>query len=51
MRTLLGWRTKPWHGLSVTAEGINVGHLDSQDYNDNPPRARPFPFPPWPIPT
>ena len=36
MRTLLGWRTKPWHGLSVTAEGINVGHLGSEDYNDNP---------------
>jgi hypothetical protein len=43
MRTLLGWRTKPWHGLSVTVEGINVGHLGSQDYNDNPSAPSPFP--------
>src|SRR5262245_15905028 len=28
MRTLIGWQTKPWYGLSATAEGINVGHLD-----------------------
>lgn len=36
MRTLIGWRTRPWHGLSATVEGINVGHLGSQDYNDQP---------------
>ena len=44
MRTLLGWRTKPWHGFSVTAEGINVGHFGSQDYNDNP-NVTTSPFP------
>ncbi len=43
MRTLLGWRTKPWHGLSVTVEGINVGHLGSKDYNDNPAAVSPYP--------
>ena len=43
MRTLLGWRTKSWHGLSVTVEGINVGHASSQDYNDNPSAASPYP--------
>jgi hypothetical protein len=31
MRTLIGWRTKPWHGLSATVEGINVGHIGSKD--------------------
>jgi hypothetical protein len=45
MRTLFGWRTLSWHGLSVTAEGINVGHLGSQDYNDLPARAAASPFP------
>jgi hypothetical protein len=39
MRTLLGWRTKPWHDFSVTAEGINVTHFGAQDYNDIPSRA------------
>jgi hypothetical protein len=43
MRTLLGWRTKPWHGLSATVEGINVGHLDSQGYNDNFTAASNYP--------
>jgi hypothetical protein len=45
MRTLFGWRTKTWHGLSVTAEGINVGHVGPQDYNDLPARAAASPFP------
>jgi hypothetical protein len=45
MRTLLGWRTKPWHGLSVTAEGINVTHFGEQDYNDLPSQAAASPYP------
>jgi hypothetical protein len=45
MRTLFGWRTKTWHGLSATAEGINVGHAGPQDYNDLPARAGASPFP------
>jgi len=32
LRTLLGWRTKPWHGLSVTIEGIDVSHFSEQEY-------------------
>jgi hypothetical protein len=36
LRTLLGWRTKPWHGLSGTLEVINVGHFGQQNYNDQP---------------
>ena len=45
MRSLLGWRTKPWHGLSVTAEGINVTHFGEQDYNDLPSQAAASPYP------
>ena len=36
MRTMLGYRTGTWYGLSGYAEGINVGHIGPQDYNDNP---------------
>jgi alginate export protein len=32
MRTLFGWRTLPWRGLSLTVEGINVGHLGDRHY-------------------
>jgi hypothetical protein len=34
MRTLLGYRTGTWQGLSAYFEGINVGHLGDQNYND-----------------
>ena len=44
-RTLLGWRTKTFHGFSVTAEGINVTHFDQQYYNDLPSRATASRFP------
>jgi hypothetical protein len=45
LRTLLGFRTLPWHGLSVTAEGINVGHLGEPTYNDLPANAAKSPYP------
>jgi len=32
LRTLLGWRTRPWHGLSLTVEGIDVSHLGEQEF-------------------
>jgi hypothetical protein len=35
MRSLFGYRTGSWHGLSANFEGINVGHFDEQRYNDN----------------
>jgi len=44
MRTLLGWRTGQWHGLSVYVEGINVGHLGPERYNDDPARVSPYPL-------
>jgi hypothetical protein len=34
MRTLLGYRTGTWYGLSAYFEGINVGHFGEQRYND-----------------
>jgi len=34
MRTLLGYRTGSWYGLSAYFEGINVGHFGDQNYND-----------------
>ncbi len=34
LRTLAGWRTGSWHGISGTVELIDVGRLDD-DYNDN----------------
>jgi hypothetical protein len=32
MRTLLGWQTRPWLGLSATVEMLNVGHLGAEHY-------------------
>jgi hypothetical protein len=34
MRTLLGYRTGTWYGISAYVEGIDVGHLGEQHYND-----------------
>ncbi len=34
LRTLAGWRTGSWNGLSATVELIDVGRLND-DYNDN----------------
>ncbi len=34
LRTLAGWRTGSWQGISGTVELIDVGRLDD-DYNDN----------------
>jgi len=34
MRTLLGYKTGTWYGLSGYFEGINVGHFGDQKYND-----------------
>jgi hypothetical protein len=44
MRSLFGWRTGQWYGLSAYVEGINVGHLGPQHYNDNPARASVYPL-------
>ncbi len=46
LRTLLGWRTKPWHGLSLTVEGIDVRHLAEQDFatTRNDPRFADYPI-------
>jgi hypothetical protein len=43
LRALLGWRTKPWKGLSVTLEGIYVENLDGNDFTVTPSPTSPFP--------
>ena len=32
LRSLIGWRTLPFHGFSVTVEGIDVSHLGEQEF-------------------
>lgn len=43
LRTLVGWQTKPWYGLSVTAEAINVGHLWDEEFNDTKNKKTKYP--------
>jgi hypothetical protein len=42
-RTLLGWRTLPFRGFSVYAEGINVLHVGNQLFNDTPVASPVYP--------
>jgi len=35
LRTLLGWRTRPFHGVSLYAEAIDVTRLGPQHFNDS----------------
>ena len=35
LRTLLGWRTLPYHGVSVYAEAIDVTRIGPQHFNDS----------------
>jgi len=43
LRTLYGWRTKFWKGLSVTLEGINVENLNGHDFTVTPSATSPYP--------
>lgn len=43
MRTLFGWETRSWYGLSARIEGINVGHAFGQEYNDTQNGKTSFP--------
>ena len=45
LRTLLGWQTKPWHGLAVTAQAIDVSRIGSKRYNDEPASSASARFP------
>lgn len=44
LRTLVGWQTKPWYGLSVTLEGIAVSHLWDEEFNDTKNRKTQYPI-------
>ena len=43
LRTLLGWRTLPFHGLSIYAEAIDVTRLGPQHFNDSPVASTRYP--------
>ncbi len=43
MRTLLGWQSRPWEGLSGTAQLLNVGHLGAQHYTVSTSVPSPYP--------
>lgn len=42
-RTLLGWRTLAWHGVSLYAEAIDVTRIGDHDFNDSPVASARFP--------
>ena len=44
LRSLVGWETKPYYGLGVTVQAINVAHL-TDDFNDDPTKAAGSPYP------
>jgi hypothetical protein len=44
LRTLIGWETKPYYGVGITVQGINVAHL-TDDFNDDPTKAAGSPHP------
>lgn len=35
LRTLVGWETKPYKGVGITVQAINVAHI-TDDFNDDP---------------
>ena len=35
LRSLVGWETKPYKGIGITVQAINVAHI-TDDFNDNP---------------
>lgn len=43
MRTLLGWRTLPFHGVSVYAEAIDVTRIGPQHFNDSSTASARYP--------
>lgn len=46
LRFLAGWRSAPWHGLRLTAEGIVAGHWGPKRFNDG---GEPFATSAYPV--
>ena len=44
LRSLVGWETKPYYGVGITVQAINVAHL-IDDFNDDPTKAAASPYP------
>lgn len=49
LRSLVGWETKPYYGVGITVQAINVAHL-TDDFNDDPSKAAGSPYPLVPDP-
>lgn len=45
LRTLAGWKTLPFHDVSVTAEVINLTHLTNDFYDNKNSQGKPSPYP------
>lgn len=45
LRTLAGWKTLPWHDVSLTAQLINLTHLSNEFYDNDQGRGRASPYP------
>ncbi len=45
LRTLFGWEMQPVHGFSLVIQGIHVGHLGVDDFNDDPALNAASPYP------
>jgi predicted porin len=44
LRSLIGWETKPYYGVGITVQAINVAQI-TDDFNDDPTKAATSPYP------
>ena len=49
LRSLVGWETKPYYGVGITVQAINVAHI-TDDFNDDPAQNAASPYPLVPDP-
>lgn len=50
LRLIAGWRSGPWHGLQLTAEGIAAAHWGPKRFNDDGGNFASSPYPLLPDP-
>jgi hypothetical protein len=48
LRAIAGWRSAPWHGLRLTAEGIYADRIGPKHFSDEFDPASPYPLLPDP---
>ena len=44
LRSLVGWETKPYKGIGITVQAINVAHI-TDDFNDDPTKNAAWRYP------